>query len=102
MKIRRPWTWLATVGALGFVLLRVGGPAWARILPACSVRQLTGLYCPGCGGTRCTVRLLQGDLAGAFAMNPLLVILGGVVIGVLGFAVVREWKGYTKPFPLLP
>ena len=35
---------------------------------------LTGLYCPGCGSTRCLHALAQLDVAGAMAMNPLLVL----------------------------
>ncbi|MBQ2106068.1 MAG: DUF2752 domain-containing protein, partial [Lachnospiraceae bacterium] len=27
----------------------------------CVVQELTGLYCPGCGGTRALKALLKGD-----------------------------------------
>jgi hypothetical protein len=42
-----------------------GGPV------TCPFRALTGLPCPTCGLIRTTHRLLRGDLAGAFALNPL-------------------------------
>lgn len=43
-------------------------------LPPCPSEWLTGLFCPGCGTTRALHALLHGDLAGALAMNPLLVL----------------------------
>lgn len=56
----------------GSVLWRMD-PALAAGMPPCPFRVLTGLYCPGCGSTRCLSALLHGDLATAMAMNPLLV-----------------------------
>ena len=44
-------------------------------LPPCFFHELTGIYCPGCGSTRATRRLLCGDVVGAFRYNPLLVVL---------------------------
>ncbi|AWH19119.1 hypothetical protein C1922_18265 [Stenotrophomonas sp. ZAC14D2_NAIMI4_7] len=43
-------------------------------LPGCPLYAVTGLYCPGCGSTRCLYSLVHFDLPGAMAMNPLLVI----------------------------
>jgi hypothetical protein len=43
--------------------------------PACPSLYLTGYYCPGCGGLRMTHSLLHGDLAHAFSMNPLVLLL---------------------------
>jgi len=37
----------------------------------CAFKQLTGLPCPTCGSTRTLGRLAELDVAGAFAMNPL-------------------------------
>jgi len=45
----------------------------------CAFKQLTGLPCPTCGGTRALGRLATLDLPGAFAMNPLAVSVGVVV-----------------------
>jgi hypothetical protein len=89
-------------GALGFFLLRFIWPSWSGVMPDCTVRRLTGLYCPGCGGTRCAGRLLEGDIAGAFTMNAVVVILAAVVAVLLTMAVIREWKGHAQPLPLLP
>lgn len=41
---------------------------------SCPFHALTGLDCPLCGATRATLALLDGDVAGAFDLNPLLVL----------------------------
>nr|WP_033258769.1 DUF2752 domain-containing protein [Kitasatospora sp. SID7827] len=38
-------------------------------LPFCPWRRLTGLQCPGCGGTRMAYDLLHGDLLAAWHDN---------------------------------
>lgn len=69
-------TLLLGAGAAGAVavLARVDPNAHGSPLPPCPLRTLTGLYCPGCGSTRALHDLLHGDIAGALAMNPLLVV----------------------------
>lgn len=89
-------------GALGFVLLRFVWPSWPVMMPGCTVRQVTGLYCPGCGGTRCASLLMHGDIPGALAMNPVVVILASLAGGLILFAIYREWKGHPHPLPQLP
>jgi len=42
--------------------------------PTCPLLLLTGWWCPGCGALRGTHDLLHGDLAGAAACNPLLLL----------------------------
>jgi len=49
-------------------------PIWLAavpFLPGCPWHRLTGIACPGCGTTRAALRLLDLDLSGSFAMNPL-------------------------------
>ena len=36
----------------------------------CSFHALTGLYCPGCGGTRAVVYLFKGDILRSFRFHP--------------------------------
>lgn len=43
--------------------------------PTCPSLLLTGFYCPGCGSLRAIHDLANGDLAGAWGMNPLAVIV---------------------------
>ena len=42
---------------------------FGSISPGCWFRRYTGIACPGCGGTRSTRALLEGDIAGAFRYN---------------------------------
>ena len=35
-------------------------------LPECWIYKNTGILCPGCGGTRCVINLLQGNFKEAF------------------------------------
>ena len=55
-------------------------PAHLSLLPPCPFHALTGFYCPGCGSLRALHLLLHGELAGAFRMNPLLVLSLPVLI----------------------
>jgi hypothetical protein len=75
-------------------------PALVRAVPACMLHKLTGLHCPGCGGTRCVVRLSHGDLAGAMAMNPLVVLYLLGLVAWLAYGARQESAG--KPAPALP
>lgn len=43
---------------------------WQLHLPACPVRTVLGLYCPGCGGTRAVLALAKGKLWESFCMHP--------------------------------
>lgn len=46
-----------------FALTDIGMP--------CSFRQVTGLYCPGCGGTHALMALASGHLIESFCCHPL-------------------------------
>lgn len=45
---------------------------WAS-LGTCALKATVGLPCLTCGATRATVRMLYGDLAGAFSLQPMIV-----------------------------
>ncbi len=51
-------------------------PAAHQFYPVCQFHRLTGLDCPGCGGTRALYALLHGNVSAALRDNALLV--GGV------------------------
>jgi hypothetical protein len=69
----------------------------------CPFRALTGWQCPLCGGTRMGAALLHGDVAAAYAFNPLafdaLVVLAALAavwaIEVSGGPAVRLPRGVT-------
>ena len=65
----------------------------------CPVQRYLGLHCPGCGGTRMVLRLLQLDLAGAFRANSLLLVTGPVILGLLGVRTARYVRTGQSPTP---
>ena len=46
----------------------------------CPTRYLTGICCPGCGMTRATIHLLQGDVKTAVYYHPLVFTLPMIAI----------------------
>jgi hypothetical protein len=53
------------------------------IFPGCMFLRITGLYCPGCGGTRALQCLLKGDVLGSVRLNFITLI--GVAIFLISF-----------------
>lgn len=49
----------------------------------CVFQSLTGLYCPGCGGTRAVRSLLKGDFLMSFQYHPLVLYTVAALIGEL-------------------
>ncbi len=62
-------------GALGVGILWApeASAVWlGKLLPPCMFHRLTGLNCPGCGGTRAVQALLRGDWYAAWHFNMFL------------------------------
>ena len=66
-------------------------PSTHGFYPVCEFHQLTGLNCPGCGGTRAVYQLLHGHLLRALEDNAL------VVLSLAGLAGRGAWFE-TKKF----
>lgn len=66
----------------------------------CPLLALTGLACPGCGGLRATHDLARLDLAGAWAANPLWVLVAPLLVALWAVWLVRAWRG--RPGPRVP
>lgn len=103
----RNWRWgvglLAMVGVLGLAVLFQFDPAQHGFYPRCTVKQLTGFDCPGCGGLRATHQLLHGQVFAAFRLNPLLVTLAPLAAAWLVWAGVQSFRRRTFPeIPLTP
>lgn len=50
----------------------------------CAFHSITGLYCPGCGGTRAVRAFLHGDILMSFQYHP--IVLYGAAVVLLEFA----------------
>ena len=59
----------------------------------CPLFVLTGLVCAGCGGLRAVHDLTTGDLAGAWAMNPVLVVVLPALVLAWCSWLLRAWTG---------
>jgi len=103
-----PWriaavTAAALVVSAGVVVLFVFDPSTAGFFPVCTLHEMTGLQCPGCGGLRAVHQLTHGHLEAAWHLNPLVVALFPVALwlglreAVRAFTG-REWPGLvTRP-----
>ena len=92
----------AVVVPAGAATLRAYPPGEATFYPACWFHALTGMHCPGCGGTRCAGALVHGDLRQAVAFNPLLVAALPLLAVGLAASGYRQWTGRRLPLPRLP
>ena len=70
--------------------------------PRCIFKLLTGLNCPGCGGTRCLHALVHGDLLQALAFNPLVVLALPYVLVAGTQLVLRDGLGKKASIWRLP
>lgn len=103
-QVSKRFWWLTAGGValvgVGLAILIYQHPSENPHIPACPMYKMTGLYCPGCGSTRATHYLLNGQLALAFRHNPLLLV-SLPVIGVLlarWFYTYYYRKEVTLPF----
>jgi hypothetical protein len=65
-------------------------PSKYGFYPVCEFHQLTGLNCPGCGGTRAVYQLLHGQVLRAMQDNAL------AVLGLAGLAGRAAWVGIKR------
>ena len=72
---------VAVGAAAVLTLLHVVTPYEGGTYPTCPSLALTGYYCPGCGSLRALSSLSSLDLAGAWDMNPLAVVMGPGLAG---------------------
>lgn len=87
----------AVAAATGVVLLNRYDPNAADSpFPPCVFNLLTGLYCPGCGSTRCLHALVHGDVMRALEMNPLL------VLALIAVPAMLAWNRGWRPRVLAP
>lgn len=73
---------LALLGIAAFlaVFLKLTGIKADRFVLPCLFQSVTGLYCPGCGGTRAAAALFRGEIRESLHYHPL-VLYGTVLYG---------------------
>lgn len=84
------------------VLLALRHPSELSFAPVCPWRALTGLRCAGCGLTRATHHLLQGRLGAALELNPLIVVVPFLFIGLGVFLAIGVARGRLPRLRELP
>ncbi|MCI5995568.1 MAG: DUF2752 domain-containing protein [Blautia sp.] len=73
------WILLALAGVL-MGISRGLNVQWNRLTLPCIFHSITGLYCPGCGGTRAVRFLIQGEILKSIYYHPF--VLYGAVLYV--------------------
>lgn len=86
-------TLLLSAGILYFIWYQGTGLA----VP-CFFHVLTGLYCPGCGMTRCMANLLLGNFREAFYYNMAVCLLSPLLIYFLGYSLYAYIRHGRIPF----
>jgi hypothetical protein len=73
-KGRAGWVLGIPVVLAAGAVLYAFSPAEYSFYPFCLFHEMTGLHCPGCGGTRAAHQLLHGNVLAALRLNALLVV----------------------------
>lgn len=68
---------------------------WMIHMP-CMFRFVTGLYCPGCGGTRAVKYLLTGQILKSLQYHPLVLYTALVVLAEAASAMAAKKTGKAK------
>jgi len=68
----------------------------------CTLKQFTGIACPGCGLTHAFAFLMHGDLAAAIQANALSPLVFGAVLFTLGRCLLTLAGRCERPWPRLP
>lgn len=102
MKTRPLWPLLPPVAALGIVFFFLTLTHWLGSFGIqCGVKELTGLHCPGCGGTRSALALSRGDISQAWNHNALLTLGAFLFLAGSLYLIVRVTLLGKEP-PRLP
>ena len=90
---RRTVVGLGALGVGALTLLSLRDPHSSGSYGFCPFRELTGLWCPLCGGLRATHDLTQLRVGDALSSNVLAVALVAAAIAYFGYWAVRRWRG---------
>jgi hypothetical protein len=87
---------LAGLGATGAAVAYQAALGGTGLWLPCPLRMLTGVPCPLCGMTTAATGLASGDLAGALAANPFVLLLAGFTL-VLAVLMGTRALGWVPP-----
>lgn len=109
--MNRAWAFSAVLVALvaGGMVVYHFPPAEHSFYPKCVFKNATGYDCPGCGLTRASHHALHGRFGEAWRLNPLLFVMGGVVLCAVPSAargqqprfVTQPWFGWVTVIVLV-
>lgn len=90
-----------TIGALAGLTVAVHfhDPHQVGSWGGCPLYDMTGIYCPGCGGLRAVNDLTRGDVGAAASSNLFFVVLVPAVVALLALWLADRWRGITRPLP---
>lgn len=103
-RLRRLGTPVGILAAVGGAFAYVGSvdPNEPGHYPLCPLLQVTGVFCPGCGGLRSAHAFIGGDLGAAFSANAVAVV-GYVLFAALWVLwMVRAWRGQPLRIAVAP
>lgn len=72
-----------------------------RMIP-CPFREITGLYCPGCGSIRAVTQIVRGNLQRAIQHNVFAVAFLPLLMWAILSNVKQVITGKGLPYPQLP
>jgi hypothetical protein len=102
VKPRPLWPLLPPLVALGVMVILLGfAHITGGLALECALHKFTGLYCPGCGGTRCASALLHGNFAQAWGFNAMLT-LGAIAFALCSFYLIARITLLGKSAPKRP
>lgn len=87
MKLNlRQWSHvIAGAATAGCAVLYRFSPTEHGFYPRCPFHALTGLQCPGCGGTRAMYQMLHLHFGHAFHLNAMVTVLGPLALAWFGY-----------------
>lgn len=93
---------MAAAASAAAIVVGASNPYEPGHFPTCPVLALTGYFCTGCGTLRAVHSLLHVDLAGAWDMNPLLLLLAPFALATWVAWTVRAWTGRPRSWAAPP
>ena len=89
------------VGGIGIAVLLITDFEIISWYPECDFFSKTGLYCPGCGGTRAVKSLLRGDWVRSFLYHPFVPYCAIMYVFFMLYVFVKKhFKLFKKVFPV--